>query len=72
MQAVHHEWKGAQMEQMENSFNNKFNELKMLTAIIMDTLIYGAHNINKYKYHDDVTAALDNLSSAAISKVDTI
>ena len=53
-------------------FNDAFNELKELNAIIAKSMGYGASNITEQAVAPDVAMALDNLASMAMSKTDAL
>ena len=53
-------------------FNNAFNELRELNAITAESMGYGAKNITNNMVTTDAAMSLDNLASAAMSKVDAI
>ena len=53
-------------------FNDTFNELKELNAITMETMGYGASNITDQAVAHNVTIALDNLASMAMSNTDAL
>ena len=56
----------------KSCFNDAFNKLKDLNVISTNSLAYGMHNIHKHNFVTEVTAALDNLVSAAMSITDAI
>ena len=77
MREEYHKWKCIPQEEhnwnrWKSHFNDAFNKLKELNAITADFLGYGTQNFNKHNFVDDVTAALINLLSPAISKMDAI
>ena len=72
---AYHDWKHMpkvepNWNRWKSHFNDAFNELKELNAITTYSLGYGMHNINECNFASNVTAANDNLASAAISKMD--
>ena len=60
------------LELVERSFNNEFNKLKELIAITVDLMEFGNSNITEQMVATDVTMALDNLASTAMSKTDAL